>query len=99
MLSPLRMGVLTALNAVAVVVRVLAVALCVLVVVDSFDVGTLHTALLGVNGLATGAIPQPIQGVLVFRTPMGGAFRGDFALVAVALFVIDWLLARAAYRI
>jgi hypothetical protein len=30
---------------------------------------------------------------------MGGAFRGDFALVAVALFVIDWLLARAAYRI
>ena len=39
MLSPLRMGVRTALNAVAVVERVLAVALCVLVVVDSFDVG------------------------------------------------------------
>lgn len=72
MLSPLRMGVRTALNAVAVVVRVLAVALCVLVVVDSFDVGTLHTALLGVNGLATGAIPQPIQGYSSSVRPWAG---------------------------
>lgn len=72
MLSPLRMGVRTALNAVAVVVRVLAVALCVLVVVDSFDVGTLHTALLGVNGLATGAIPQPIRGYSSSVRPWAG---------------------------
>lgn len=94
-----RTGVRAVLNAVALVARVLAVALCVLVLVDSLDVGPLHTALLGVNGLATGAIPLALQGILVFRTPMGGAFRGDFALVATALFVIDWLLTRAAYRI
>lgn len=99
MLSPLRMGVRTALNAVAVVARVLAVVLCVLVFVDSLDLGTLHTVLLDVNGFVSNLVPQSVSGLLVFRTPMGGAFRGDFALVAVALFVIDWLLARAAARI
>ncbi len=99
MASPSRMGVRAALNAAALVARVLAVVLCVLVVVDSLDLGTLHTVLLDVNGFVSNLVPQSVSGLLVFRTPMGGAFRGDFALVAVALFVIDWLLARAAYRI
>lgn len=94
-----RSGVRVALNAAAHVARVLAVALCVLVVVDSFDVGVLHRALLDVNGLAASVVPQSVLGLLVFRTPMGGAFRGDFALVAIVLFVIDWLLTRAVYRI
>ncbi|WP_130812108.1 hypothetical protein [Olsenella sp. Marseille-P4559] len=94
-----RPGARAVLRAVALVTRVIAVALCILVIADSLDVGMLHTALLGINGVATGMVPEPIQGLLVFRTPMGGAFRGDFALVAIVLFVIDWLLARAAYRI
>ena len=94
-----RSGVRVALNAAAHVARVRAVALCVLVVVDSFDVGVLHRVLLDVNGLAAGVVPQSVLGLLVFRTPMGGAFRGDFALVAIVLFVIDWLLTRAVYRI
>ena len=77
----------------------MAVVLCALVVADMLDIGVLHAALLGANNLAGGLVPAQILGVLVFRTPMGGAFRGDFALVAVAFFVIDWLLARAADRI
>jgi hypothetical protein len=97
--SPSRTGARAVLNAVALVARVLAVVLCVLVVVDSLDLGTLHTVLLDVNGFVSNLVPQSVSGLLVFRTPMGGAFRGDFALVAVALFVIDWLLARAACRI
>ena len=92
-------GARAALDVAAVVARVLAVVLCVLVVVDSLDLGTLHTVLLDVNGFVSNLVPQSVSGLLVFRTPMGGAFRGDFALVAVALFVIDWLLARAAARI
>ena len=88
-------GARAALDVAAVVARVLAVVLCVLVFVDSLDLGTLHTVLLDVNGF----VSKSVSGLLVFRTPMGGAFRGDFALVAVALFVIDWLLARAAARI
>jgi hypothetical protein len=92
-------GTRAALDVAAVVARVLAVALCVLVVVDSLDLGTLHTVLLDVNGFVSNLVPQSVSGLLVFRTPMGGAFRGDFALAATALFVIDWLLARAAYRI
>ena len=88
-----------ALGAVAVVLRTLAVVLCALVVADMLDIGVLHAALLGANNLAVGVVPAQILGVLVFRTPMGGAFRGDFALVAVAFFVIDWLLARTADRI
>lgn len=93
-----RAGARSALGVAALIARVLAVALCVLVVVDSLDLGALHTALLGVNGLAARVIPQPILGILVFPTSLGGAFRGDFALVSVLLFVIDWLLARATYR-
>lgn len=92
-------GARAALDVAAVVARVLAVVLCVLVFVDSLDLGTLHTVLLDVNGFVSNLVPQSVSGLLVFRTPMGGAFRGDFALVAVALFVIDWLLARAAARI
>ena len=92
-------GARAALDVAAVVARVLAVVLCVLVFVDSLDLGTLHTVLLDVNGFVSNLVPQSVSGLLVLRTPMGGAFRGDFALVAVALFVIDWLLARAAARI
>lgn len=70
-------GTRAALDVAAVVARVLAVALCVLVVVDSLDLGTLHTVLLDVNGFVSNLVPQSVSGLLVFRTPMGGAFREE----------------------
>ena len=39
-------------------------------------------------------LPDGIRGIAVVPTPLGGAFRGDFALIASLLFVLDWLFAR-----
>ena len=43
-----------------------------------------------------GMVPSAISGMLVIPTPLGGAFRGDFALLAIALFVVDWACLRIA---
>lgn len=54
-------------------------------------------ASLGLVGFAMGLndlVPEAISGQLVVPTPFGGAFRGDFFLMALGLFIIDWLLCR-----
>ena len=52
--------------------------------------------LLGLNGAVSQTIPEALSGLLVFPTPFGGAFRGDFALAACILLVLDWVLSRAS---
>ena len=37
-----------------------------------------------------------LEGLLVIQTPLGGAFRGDFALFAVIVFIIDWVICKVA---
>ena len=86
----------TALKVVAIVLRICAAALCALVVADAFFAGPGRGALLGVNGLVTQLIPAPLSGILVVSTPFGGVYRGDFAIAAIIVFVIDWLLTRAS---
>ncbi|MDJ1121434.1 hypothetical protein QJ043_02350 [Olsenella sp. YH-ols2217] len=39
-------------------------------------------------------IPSGLSGVLVYATPLGGAFRGDFFIAALVLFVCDWACCR-----
>lgn len=78
------------------VVRLLAWGLCLLTVLDALGNFRFRAALLGVNGLVTNLIPQAISGLFVFKTPFGGAFRGDFALTCVFLLVVEWLLAKAS---
>ena len=67
-----------------------------LVVADAVLPAGPRSLLLGINGLVTSIIPGPISGLLVFVTPFGGAFRGDFAIAAVVLLLADWALYRAS---
>lgn len=76
--------------------RIVAILLVVLVVCDALFSGEFRTALLGLNGTLTSLLPSPLSGSFVLSTPFGGVFRGDFAIAAIMLFVIDWLVTRAS---
>lgn len=86
-------------RAVAVVCRVIAWGLVALVVVDAFMIGPARAALLGINGVVQRTIPSALSGLLVFQTPFGGVFRGDFAIAAILLLVADWALRRLSRRL
>ena len=85
-----------ALKVLAYALRLMALALCALVVLLCFS-GL--SARLGIVGFVTDLsrdIPSIISGYGVVSSPFGGVFRLDFALVAVALFVLDYLCCRAS---
>ena len=85
-----------ALTLLAIVVRMLAVALCILVVVLCFAGAA---AKLGIVWLVTDisrATPDLIAGYGVIASPFGGVFRLDFAVVALCLFILDYILSRVA---
>lgn len=84
------------LGAVGFAFRFAGWALVALVVVDLFLTGPARTAVLPLNTLLSRAIPEAISGSFVISTPLGGAFRGDFALVAVLFFLIDWVFCKIA---
>lgn len=95
-MSSARGGAGKLLRALGMVFRVMAWALTAPVVADSFVSGAVRSLLLPLNTMLSRAVPDAISGVLVFQTPLGGAFRGDFALVAALLFVLDWAACKAA---
>lgn len=80
----------------ALACRLAAWALALLTVANAFVVSGLRSWLLPANGLAGDLIPGAVSGLFVFQTPLGGAFRGDFLVVAVALLALDWILTRLA---
>ncbi len=84
------------LGAVGFVFRFAGWALTALVVADIFLVGPVRSAVLPLNTLLSHLIPEAISGMLVISTPLGGAFRGDFAVVAVLFFLIDWVFCKIA---
>ena len=84
------------LGAVAFALRAAAWLLVALVVADLFLTGPARAALLPLNTWLARALPEGRSGSLVLTTPLGGAFRGDFALVAVVLFVVDWAICKIA---
>ncbi|MBM6774137.1 hypothetical protein [Olsenella profusa] len=92
----MRSVVAGALRVLALVCRVCAWALAALVVADALLPAGPRALLLGVNGAVTQLVPAALRGLLVFATPLGGAFRGDFAVLAIVLLVADWLLCRIA---
>lgn len=83
-------------GAVAFALRAAGWALAALTVADIFVAGPVRSALLPLNTFVSGVVPAALAGALVIQTPFGGAFRGDFALLALILFVIDWGLCKAA---
>ncbi len=82
------------LGALAIVFRVCAWALVALVVADAVLPAGPRAFLLGINGFVSRLVPAPIHGLFVFQTPFEGAFRGDFAIVAIVLLVLDWICCR-----
>ena len=84
------------LRFVACACRIVAWALVALVVAGAVLPAGPRFLLLGANTFVSGFLPEFVSGLFVFVTPFGGAFRGDFALVALALFVLDWLLCRSS---
>ncbi len=79
--------------------RILAVLMCALVVVLCFSG---MSARLGIVGLVTElsrAMPNVIAGYGVISSPFGGVFRLDFTIVAVCLFLLDYLCAKLAHSL
>lgn len=76
------------------VLRIAAIVIAGVVVLDSLSLGAGRTELLRVTALISSLIPQGLSGMYVMDTPFGGAFRGDFAIVALVLLVVDWILCR-----
>lgn len=73
--------------------RLMAWALVLLVVVDCFTMGNRLTVM-RVTARVAALLPSRLAGVYVIDTPFGGAFRGDFAIAAVVLLLLDWIVAR-----
>lgn len=86
----------TIAHVVAIICRICAIVLSVLVIAAACLSGSMRLYLVGLLNVVGRWIPRPLLGTLVVETPLGGAFRGDFALTALILFIIDWMLCRLA---
>ena len=76
--------------------RALAIVFAVFTVVLCF--GSLIELTVVADGLfwLQSIVPDPLAGLFVYSTPLGGAFRGDFAIASLALFIADWAFMRIA---
>lgn len=90
--SAVLVGLAWVCRALAIVFAVFAVALCF---------GSLTEMTAVADGLfwLKSIVPDTLTGLFVYSSPFGGAFRGDFAISAVVLFIADWALMRVANRI
>lgn len=84
------------LKTLAILARLTAVALSLLVVANAFVAGSWRIRVVEITARFTAWLPSAVSGILVFETPFGGVLRGDFVVSAVVLFVVDWLLSRRA---
>lgn len=78
----------------AVILRLFGIALCALVVLLCFSGMAARLSLVGLVVDLSRMLPDVIAGYGVITTPFGGVFRLDFALMAVAFFLLDCLLCR-----
>ena len=78
----------------SLILRVFAIALCVLTVLLCFAGLSARLDLVGFVVELSRMLPDAIAGYGVMTTPFGGVFRLDFALMAVVLFLLDYLCAR-----
>ena len=79
--------------------RLAAIATSLLVIVASFGANRHRAVVVSLITRASALIPAGLQGRLVIETPFGGAFRGDLAVLAGALFLIDWICLSYAYSL
>ena len=76
-------------------IRLCAIAMVLLVLLNALGILVLRPTVTAATDIVTSYLPWRSVGLLEVDTPFGGTFRGDLALIAVALFVVDWLLCRA----
>ena len=73
--------------------------LCILTIVLVFAFGSIRPYLLDITGWVTSLVPSLFRGMLVFNTPFGGAFRGDFVLFAIFLNLVSRLLEKISENV
>ena len=79
--------------------RLLAIAFCALVVLMAIPSLGDRAVMVSLSSAAGTIVPQSLSGILVIPTPFGGAFRGDFALAALLVYLVDWALTNARARL
>ena len=79
--------------------RLLAISFCCLVVLMAIPALGDRAAMVRISSAAGALVPPSISGILVLPTPFGGAFRGDFALAAFIVYIVDWTLTNVRARI
>lgn len=82
-----------------ILARVCAIALALLVVANAFLTGSARQVLMGITLEAQKFLLPAVSGILVYSTPFGGSLRGDFIVMSVILFVVDWLLQKLAFSL
>ncbi len=83
-----------ALSVIGFACRVIACALCALTVALCFNGVAAKLNIVTFVVELTQALPAMVSGYGLIATPFGGVFRFDFACMAVAFFVIDYLCVR-----
>lgn len=78
--------------------RLAALGLVALVVVNCLTMGN-RVAIMRITAQVAQLLPRSLAGLYVIDSPFGGVFRGDFAIAAVVLFVLDWIVARIRRRL
>lgn len=74
--------------------RLVAIALSIIVIVLCFSGLVAKLNIVGLVVDLSRALPAAIAGWGVIASPFGGVFRFDFALVALACFVLDYVCQR-----
>ena len=87
------------LRALSLCARLAAITISLLVIVASFGANRHRAIVVSLFTRVSALIPAGLQGRLVVETPFGGAFRGDLAVLAVVLFLIDWFCLSYAYSL
>ena len=82
------------LRALALLARLAAIVLAVLVVASVFLSGSMRESMLQAMRLTPLLVPSALLGRFVYETPFGGVLRGDLAVASLALFIVDWALMR-----
>lgn len=81
---------------IAWVCRILAILTSITVIAGVFGMAMAIPFVSSYYQWLTSITPSGLLGSLSFATVLGGAFRGDFALIAVFLFLVDWVCLKAS---
>ena len=94
-----RKAAAVAMSIIAIACRICGIFMSAMTVLLCFSGLTAKLQIVGFVVELSRALPSAIAGYGVITSPFGGVFRLDYAIVAVILFVADYLLTRASRRV